>query len=62
MPYLNKTAFEVILNYYPNYGKIHEEVFVKIKDFFLEEDLRNIRHKHLNKMIKIKGVVTRRYF
>lgn len=60
MPYLNKVAMDVVLSLYPNYGKIFPEVFVKIKDFLLEEDLRNIRHRHLGKMIKIRGVVTRR--
>jgi len=60
MPYLNKVAMDVVLGLYPNYGNIFPEVFVKIKDFMLEEDLRNIRHRHLGRMIKIKGVVTRR--
>lgn len=60
MPYLNKVAMDVVLQFYPQYGKIFPEVFVKVKDFLLEEDLRNIRHKHLGKMIKIKGVITRR--
>lgn len=60
MPYLNKVAFDVVISFYPEYHKIHNEIYVKIKDFLLEEDLRNIRHKHLGRMIKIKGVVTRR--
>ena len=60
MPYLNKVAMEVVLQFFPQYGKICSEIFVKIKDFLLEEDLRNIRHKHLGKMIKIRGVITRR--
>lgn len=60
MPFLNKFAFELVLSFFPNYHKIHQDIYVKVKDFLLEEDLRNIRHKHLSKMVKIKGVVTRR--
>lgn len=61
MPILNQIAFEVVLSFYHEYHAIHSEVYIKLKNFFLEEDLRNIRQKHLNKMLKIRGVVTRRY-
>ena len=60
MPYLNTFAFELVLSLYPKYDTIHKDIYVKIRDFLLEEDLRNIRHKHLSKMVKLKGVVTRR--
>ena len=60
MPILNKVAYEVVIQQFSNYDKIFTEIYVKIKDFMCEEELRNLRHKLLSKMVKIKGVITRR--
>lgn len=60
LPYLNAVAFEIATGYYKNYENIHAEIYVKIKDLPLLDNLRSLRHKHLNILIKIRGVVTRR--
>lgn len=59
-PYLNAVAFEMAKSYYRNYENIHSEIYVKIKDLPLLDSLRQLRQKHLNILIKFKGVVTRR--
>lgn len=61
LPYLDIVAFELACKYFPGYENIHHEIFVKIKDFPLEEKLRDLRTFHLHTLIKVRGVVTRRY-
>lgn len=60
-PILNQVAFELACKYFPGYENIHHEIYIKIRDFPLEEKLRDLRTFHLNTLIKIRGVVTRRY-
>ena len=45
---------------YPAYEDIHPEVFVRISELPIVDQIRDIRQSHLNCMIKITGVVTRR--
>lgn len=47
--------------FYPGYESIHEETFVKIGEFPLEEKLRDLRTFHINILIKVKGVITKKY-
>lgn len=61
LPYLNQVAFELACKYFPGYENIHHEIYIKIKDFPLEEKLRDLRTFHLNTLVKVRGVVTRRY-
>ena len=59
-PYLNRTAYQLACRQYPSYASIHPEVFVKIRDLPIQDHLRDLRHCHLNKLINIVGVITKR--
>jgi DNA replication licensing factor MCM2 len=45
---------------FPNYANIHPEIKVRITEVPTVDTLRNIRHIHLNALIRVRGVVTRR--
>ena len=45
---------------FANYINIHSEVYVRIRDLPVEDKLRDLRQIHLNALIKIRGVVTKR--
>lgn len=53
----NEAAKDVVLSMYPAYGKIAEEIFVRIKDLSLTEEIRALRQSHLNQLIRTQGVV-----
>lgn len=61
LPIMNSVSFDVACKLYPGYENIHSEIYVKIRDFPLSENLRDLRTYHLNTLIKIQGVITRRY-
>lgn len=56
----NEAATDVTLSVFPEYGLIHPEIFVRIANLPVLDQLRDIRHIHLNTLIKVSGVVTRR--
>ena len=60
LPILDRIAFDVVIHQYPNYDKICQDIFVRIKDLPIGDQLRNLRYVHLNKLIKVTGVVTKR--
>ena len=60
LPILNEVAFELVGEVFPEYHKIHNEVYVRVKDLPVEDKLRDLRQIHLNALIKIRGVVTKR--
>jgi DNA replication licensing factor MCM2 len=60
LPILNEIGLELALEIYPRYDEIHKEIFIRVKDLPIEDKLRDLRQIHLNAMIKIKGVVTKR--
>ncbi|KAG8936945.1 MCM DNA helicase complex subunit [Tulasnella sp. 418] len=53
-------ALEVIILYYPSYESIHSEVHVRITELPTISELRDLRRSNLNKLVRVKGVVTRR--
>ncbi|KAG8956211.1 MCM DNA helicase complex subunit [Tulasnella sp. 424] len=53
-------ALQVITLYYPAYDSIHSEVHVRITDYPNVSELRDLRRSHLNQLVRVKGVVTRR--
>ena len=57
---LNEVAMEVVKEIFPSYENIHKEIFVRIKDLPVEDKIRELRQVHLNELVKIKGVVTKR--
>lgn len=56
----NQAATDVTLSVFPEYKLIHAEIFVRIANLPVLDQLRDIRHIHLNTLIKMSGVVTRR--
>ncbi|CAL8466756.1 g6292 [Coccomyxa elongata] len=57
---LHQTAKEVVLEDFPEFGNIHQDVFVRFPELSYVESLRNLRQAHLNKLVCTAGVVTRR--
>ncbi len=60
-PYMNMVAYEIATAYYPNFSNIQTEIYVKIDNFMLQEDIRDLRTHHINTLISVQGVITRRY-
>jgi DNA replication licensing factor MCM2 len=60
LPILNQVAMELCLEVYPDYSKTFDNIFVRVKDLPVEDKLRDLRQVHLNSLIKIRGVVTKR--
>lgn len=57
---LDEVAREVVLSRFPGYDGIRDEIKVRIADLPIREDLRTLRKSHLNQLVKVRGVVTRR--
>lgn len=53
-------AMEATELHYPDYSQIHSEIHVRIADFPTLNQLRELRESHLNSLVRITGVVTRR--
>jgi DNA replication licensing factor MCM2 len=60
IPILNDVAADIVAEVYPDYSKIHTEIFVRIRDLPVEDKLRDLRQLHLNALVKFRGVVTKR--
>jgi DNA replication licensing factor MCM2 len=60
LPILNEVAADIVAEIYPDYYKIHSEIFVRIRDLPVEDKLRDLRQLHLNALVKFRGVVTKR--
>ena len=56
----DEVALESILYYFPAYDRIHSEIHVRICDVPLSLSLRDLRRAHLNNLVRVSGVVTRR--
>jgi DNA replication licensing factor MCM2 len=52
---------DVACKFYPGYDSIHDELFIKFDEFPLEEKIRELRTFHIGTMIKVKGVITKKY-
>ncbi|KAJ3049917.1 MCM DNA helicase complex subunit [Rhizophlyctis rosea] len=57
---LDIVALDVVLTGFPEYSSIKSEVHVRITDLPIVDVLRDLRQSHLNKLIRVSGVVTRR--
>lgn len=57
---MEEVALNVVMNLHPNYRNIHDKIYVRITNLPVYDQIRNIRQVHLNTMIRIGGVVTRR--
>jgi DNA replication licensing factor MCM2 len=56
----DNAAFEVVRLHYPNYELIHPKIHVRISDLPVPYTLRQLRQSHLNCLVRVSGVVTRR--
>ncbi|KAF9518139.1 hypothetical protein BS47DRAFT_1290112 [Hydnum rufescens UP504] len=56
----DEIALETILLYYPSYERIHSEIHVRVTDLPIVASLRDLRRNHLNSLVRVSGVVTRR--
>ena len=60
LPIFDEVAFDVICLYYPSYDRIHPEIHVRVADLPTSSTLRDLRQSHLNSLVRVSGVVTRR--
>ncbi len=51
---------KTVMMFWPEYDKIRPEIHVRISELPVSDNLRDIRQIHLNALIKVTGVVTRR--
>ncbi|KAF7588488.1 MCM DNA helicase complex subunit [Aspergillus hancockii] len=56
----DQVALDVTLFHYPQYHDIHNEIHVRIIDLPTVYTLRQLRQSHLNSLVRVSGVVTRR--
>ncbi|KAJ8324432.1 MCM DNA helicase complex subunit [Batrachochytrium dendrobatidis] len=56
----DSVAMEVVLTGYEDYDKIRSEIHVRITNLPIVETLRDLRQSHLNTLVNVRGVVTRR--
>ncbi|KAK3942269.1 DNA replication licensing factor mcm2 [Diplogelasinospora grovesii] len=56
----DEVAMDVVLLHYPDYERIHAEIHVRIFDLPIHYTLRQLRQSHLNCLVRVSGVVTRR--
>ncbi|KAJ6341427.1 hypothetical protein OIU78_009572 [Salix suchowensis] len=57
---MEEVAMKVVFDLHPNYKNIHQKIYVRISNLPVYDQIRNIRQIHLNTMIRVGGVVTRR--
>jgi len=50
----------VVRDDFPAYGSIVDEVKVRVRDLPIADNLRDLRQAHLNAIVRVQGVVTRR--
>ncbi|KAL6286410.1 hypothetical protein ACE6H2_010800 [Prunus campanulata] len=58
---MEDVAKNVVFSLHPNYKRIHQKIYVRITNLPVYVQIRNIRQIHLNTMICIGGIVTRRF-
>lgn len=56
----HEVAKQCVLRLFPDYERVHKEIFVRITHLPIVDNIRDIRQGHLNGLVKIAGVVTRR--
>lgn len=56
---LNEAATRHTLMLFPAYNTIKSEIHVRVSDVLILNSLRDLRHSHLDCLVKVHGVVTR---
>ena len=57
---MDEVTMRVVLEHFPEYDRIKQELRVRIVDLPSIESIRDLRRSHLNGLVRILGVVTRR--
>jgi len=57
---LNEAATRHTLRLFPSYYTIRDEIHVRISDVPIVDSLRDLRRAHLDGLVKVSGVITRR--
>jgi DNA replication licensing factor MCM2 len=57
---LNEAATRHTMRLFKSYGAIHDEIHVRIADLPIIDSLRGLRRTHLDRLVRVNGVVTRR--
>ena len=60
LPILHAAALDVALEQFPEFAAIRREVFVRLSDLPIHDSIRDLRQYHLNKLVRVSGVATRR--
>ncbi|KAF3235827.1 MCM DNA helicase complex subunit [Orbilia oligospora] len=60
VPIFDAVAMDAVLLHYQDYDRIHPEVHVRVSDVPAVFTLRELRQSHLNALVRVSGVVTRR--
>ncbi|KAK6539810.1 MCM DNA helicase complex subunit [Orbilia ellipsospora] len=60
LPIFDSVAMEAVLVQYPRYFRIHPEIHVRVSEVPAVFTLRELRQTHLNALVRVSGVVTRR--
>lgn len=57
---LNEAATRHTVSLFPSYATIKSEIHVRVSDVPIADSLRDLRRQHLDCLVKVHGVVTRR--
>lgn len=57
---MSDAIMRCVLIYFPEYDSIHEEVHARVTHLPTSISLRDLRMHHLNTLVRVRGVVTRR--
>lgn len=57
---LDEASTEVTMNMFPDYRAVSNDIHTRITDLPIVDSIRDLRQSHLNALIKVVGVVTRR--
>ncbi|KAK6531560.1 MCM DNA helicase complex subunit [Arthrobotrys megalospora] len=60
LPIFDAVAMDAVLLHYQDYDRIHPEIHVRVSDVPAVFTLRELRQSHLNALVRVSGVVTRR--
>jgi len=60
LPILDETGKEVASSEFEGYEAIQDHVYIRIANIPLQESIRDLRHFHINQLVRVDGVVTRR--
>lgn len=56
----DEASMRIVLRLFEEYDKIRSEIHVRITDFPTIDQIRDLRYNHLNTLVRVSGVVTRR--